>query len=96
MSNLGLYLNIKLQTLKLANKAEALKYLGTPIKLLKTLLHVADNLGHLFLISWFRNLFLVFFSSRLVSLKKTLNFMWSVDTCGEKKCKNKIKDWKVE
>ena len=29
----------KLQTFKLTNKAEALKSLGTPIKLLKTLLH---------------------------------------------------------
>ena len=35
----------KLQTFKLTNKAETLKYLGTPIKLLKTLLHVTGNLS---------------------------------------------------
>ena len=34
----------KLQTFKLTNKAEALKSLGTPIKLLKTLLHATGNL----------------------------------------------------
>ena len=35
----------KLQTFKLTNKAEALKSLGMPIKLLKTLLHATDNLS---------------------------------------------------
>ena len=35
----------KLQTFKLANKAEALKSLGTPIKPLKTLLHATDKLS---------------------------------------------------
>ena len=35
----------KLQTFKLTNKAEAVKSLGTPIKLLKTLLHGTDKLS---------------------------------------------------
>ena len=35
----------KLQTFKLTNTAEALKSLGTPIKLLKSLLHATDNLS---------------------------------------------------
>ena len=33
----------KLQTFKLTNKAEVLKSLGTPFKLLKTLLHATDK-----------------------------------------------------
>ena len=35
----------KLETFKLTNKAEALKSLGTLIKLLKILLHATDNLS---------------------------------------------------
>ena len=37
----------KLETFKLTNKAEALKSLGAPIKLLKTLLHATDNIIYL-------------------------------------------------
>ena len=39
----------KLQTFELTNIAKALKSLGTPIKLLTTLLHATDNLSRIVL-----------------------------------------------